>query len=142
LITLANLKGVPDWGRSKWSDTLYHIESSAITVSPEPAAVYLIGQPLAWIIPALEINSPFIQLVPNMPVTDAYFKRARDVVEGRPGKQFAIFESPSPDLVTHAYGGLAKLGLVLDESACNHLVGYLGTARYEYRYCEVKQLEK
>lgn len=141
LITLANLKGVPDWGRSNWSDTVYRVESSAITASPEPAAVYLVGQPLAWIIPALEINTPFIQLAPNMPVTDAYLKRAREVAEGRAGKQFAIFESPSPDLATHAYVSLAKLGLALDESACDRLVGYLGTARYEYRFCEVKRLE-
>jgi hypothetical protein len=139
LITIANLKGTPDWGRSNWSDKLYRVESSVLTASPLPAAVYLVGQPLAWIIPALEINTSFIQLAPNMPVTDAYWKKAKDLVEGRSGKQFVIFESISPDLASRASIGLAKLGLAQDVTACHRLVGYLGSARYEYRFCEVKQ---
>lgn len=141
LITLANLKGAPDWGRSNWTDTVYRVESSLLAASPEPAAVYLVGQPLAWIIPALEINTPFIQLLPNMPVTDAYWRRARNLAEGRAGKQFAIFESPASDFASRASVSLAKLGLTLDESACDRLVGYLGTARHEYRFCEVRRLE-
>ncbi len=139
LITLANLRGVPDWGRSNWGDSVYRVEQSVLTVPPEPAAVYLVGQPLAWIIPALEINSPFIQLLPNMSVTNAYFRRARNLAEGRDGKQYAIFESSSLDLASLASISLAKLGLALDESACHRLVGYLGTARHEYRYCEVRK---
>lgn len=139
LITLSNLKGAPDWGRSNWADKLYRVESSVLTASPVPAAVYLVGQPLGWIIPALEINTPFIQLAPNMSITDAYWKKAKDLVEGRSGKQFMIFESTSPDLASRASIGLAKLGLAQDETACHRLVGYLGTARYEYRFCEVKQ---
>jgi hypothetical protein len=142
MITLVNLKGVPDWGRSNWSDTVYRVDSSAITDYPEPAAVYLVGQPLAWIIPALEINTPFIQLAPNMPVTDAYWKQARAVTDGRVGKQFAIFASPSTDLLVRANVGLVKLRLVLDESTCDRLVGYLGSVRYDYRFCELKGLEE
>lgn len=142
MITIVNLKSVPDWGHSNWSDTVYRIESSAITAYPEPAALYLIGQPLAWIIPALEINTPFIQLAPNMPVTDAYWKKARAVTDGRVGKQFAIFGSPSTELLARANVGLAKLRLVLDESTCDRLIGYLGSARYDYRFCEVNRLEE
>ncbi len=142
MITLANLKGIPDWGRSNWSDSVYRIESSVITTYPEPAVIYLAGQPLAWIIPALEIDTPFIQLASNMPVSEAYWKQARGVADGRIGKQFVIFESLSTDLIARANVGLEQLRLVLDESSCDRLVGYLGTARYIYRVCEVKRLEK
>lgn len=137
LITVANLKGVPDFGRSNWSDKLFRVESSLLTTSPDPAAVYLVGQPLAWIIPALEINSPFIQLVPNMPVTDAYWKKAKNVVNGRSGKKFVIFESLSPDLASRASVSFERLGLAIDESTSRLLVCYLGTARYEYRFYEL-----
>jgi hypothetical protein len=138
-ITFANLKGIPDFGHSNWSDKLYRVESSILTALPEPVAIYLVGQPLAWLIPALDINTPFIQLAPNMSVSEAYWKKARELVGGRSGKQFVIFESTSPDLASRASIGLAKLGLAQDETACHRLVGYFGTARYEYRFCEVKQ---
>lgn len=141
LITIFNLSSPPDWGRSNWSDKLYRVESSVLTASPEPAAIYLVGQPLAWIIPALEIKTPFIQLLPNMLVSDAYWKQANDAVEGRSGKKYAILESSSPDLASRASVGLAKLGFALDESVCHLLVGYLGSARHEYRFCEIKPLD-
>ena len=73
-----------------------------------------------------------------MPVTDAYWRRARELAEGRSGNQFVIFESPSPVLFSSANVNLAKLGLSIDESACNRLVGQLGATRHEYEFCEVK----
>jgi hypothetical protein len=139
MITLFNLKGVPDWGRSGWADQVYRVEPSAMTTSSKPAAIYLVGQPIAWIIPALQIDVPFIQLAPNMPVTDAYWQRAKDIVDGREGKQFVIFESSMPDLVTSGNIGLGKLGFALNISSCDRLVGFIGTTRYEYRFCEVKK---
>lgn len=137
-ITLANLKGAPDWGRSNWADKLYRVESSVLTNSPNPAVLYLVGQPLAWIIPALQIKTPFVQLAPNMPVTEVYWKKAKELARGRSGKQYAIFESSSSDLASRAIIGLKKLGLAVDENTCDHLITYLGSTRYEYRYCEVK----
>ena len=39
MITLFNLKGVPDWGRSGWADQVYRVEPSAMTTSSKPAAI-------------------------------------------------------------------------------------------------------
>jgi hypothetical protein len=40
---------------------LYSIETNGLTVDPEPAAIYLAGQPLAWIVPALDIYTDSAQ---------------------------------------------------------------------------------
>ena len=139
-IILFNLRGVPDWGHSDWSETVYDIESSSLDTLSDPVVVYLAGQPLAWIIPALDINVPFIQLVPNMPVTEAYWMRARDLAGNRKGTQFIIFESLEPDLFSRAQLSLSRLGLTIDQSSFKQLIGYLGTARREYTVYEVNSV--
>jgi len=142
IITLTNLLiGEPDWGHTSWSDSVYRVEPSAISTPPEPAAIYLVGQPLAWIVPALDLHVPVIQLAPNMPVSKAYWQRAKAMVENRPGRRFVIFESTSPALMSRGSTRLAKLGLAPDEGACDRLIGYLGSEKREYRFCGVKPLE-
>lgn len=138
LCTFANLRGVPDWWHSNWSKTLYRIDSSILNSEPKPAAIYLVGQPLGWLVPALDIDTPFIQLAPNMHVSPAYWSKANNILGQRAGKQYAVFESFSPTLVSKSNKTLAKLGLTLDESSCSDLVAYLGTQKYVYRLCEVK----
>jgi hypothetical protein len=36
--------------------------------------------------------------------------------------------------------GLANLGLGVDENICSRMVAYLGAAKFEYRYCEVREV--
>lgn len=139
-ITAVNVRGVPDWGRSAWADSVYHIQQGAGLISPEPAAVYLVGQPLAWIVPALQIKSPFIQLAPNFPMSDVYWQRADALVEDREGRRVVVMESSDLGLESLAKMGLGRLGLAMNESQCGHLTGYLGKAKYEYRFCEVIQV--
>jgi hypothetical protein len=141
IITVANLRGVPDWSHSAWSEAIYHIEANPLSTDPEPAAVYLVGQPLAWIIPALDIKAPFIQIAPNMPVSETYWERAKILTEGRDGKSFLVFESDTPAMMDRAKAGLANLDLALNSTSCAHMQAYLGTAKYEYTYCEVNKAE-
>ncbi|MBT5222953.1 MAG: hypothetical protein HOM15_09090 [Gammaproteobacteria bacterium] len=141
LITFPNLKGAPDWGHSSWSESLYRVEPSALSNSPEPSVVYLVGQPLAWIVPALEINAAFIQLAPNILVSDVYWQRAKRISENRPGKRYVVFESTAPTWLARANKELYRLGLELDKGDCDNLVGYLGMKRHEYQFCGVKFLE-
>ena len=141
MITAFNSQGFPDWGHSAWSEVKYHTEPNMLTAHPEPAAVYLVGQPLAWIIPALGIKSPFIQLLPNFPVTEAYWRRAKILAEGRGNRSFIVFESDTPAGKDSAKTGLKYLGLALNSNNCNLLIAYLGTAKFEYTYCEVNKAE-
>lgn len=137
-ITLVNLRGVPDFGHSAWSENIYHVEPNVLSMAPEPAAVYLAGQPLAWLVPALDIKAPVIQLAPNIPVSEEYWKRAKILVAGRGDRSFLVLESDNPALVDRAKTALAHIGLVMDDNSCNRMTAYLGTAKFEYRYCEVK----
>ena len=140
VLTAVNLGGAPDWRHSDWADRVYRMEPSVFTTQPEPAAVYLAGQPIAWIVPALDIQSPFIQIVPNMPVSDAYWQRARMLAAGRSGKRYLVFETDNPAVVERAHTNLARLGLTLLDDSCKVLAGYVGSGRIEYRFCEVKEV--
>jgi len=50
-------------------------------MAPEPAVVYLAGQAIAWIVPAMDIQTPFIQIAPNFFVPEAYWQRAKMLAE-------------------------------------------------------------
>jgi hypothetical protein len=141
VLTLVNLRGVPDWGHSGWAETVYHIEADVLQTGPEPAAIYLAGQPLAWIVPALDIRSPFIQITPNMSVSDAYWQRAKILTEGRPGRRYVVYESDDAVMQHRAREALAKLGLSVDGESCSHIEASLGTAGFEYRFCELENTE-
>jgi len=141
LLTLVNLRDIPDWGHAGWARTVYRIEAHTLQSDPEPAAVYLAGQPLAWIVPALDIRSPFIQLTPNMFVSDAYWQRARILTADRPGKRYIVYESDDPSIAQKAREALANLGLGVDDKSCGHIEAFLGTTGFEYRICELEKAE-
>jgi len=141
LLTIVNLRGTPDWGHAEWADTVYRVEASELSAVPEPAAIYLAGQPLAWIAPALDIHSPFIQIVPNMSVSEAYWQRAKILTAERSGKRFVVFESDDPVILHRAREALVRLDLSVDENSCGHINAFLGKAKSEYRYCELRNME-
>lgn len=141
LLTAVNLDGRPDWGHTNWADTVYRMEAKDLVADPEPAAVYLAGQPLAWLVPALDIQTPFIQIVPNMSVSEAYWQRAKILAAGRSGKSFVIYESDDPVILHRAQVALEKLDLSVDDNSCSHINAYLGTAKSEYRLCELGNTE-
>ena len=59
--------------------------------------------PLAWLVPTLDIQTPFILVVPNKSVSEAYWQRAKILTASRRGKSFVNLEiwsqnSASPTL--------------------------------------------
>lgn len=141
LLTIVNLRGTPDWGHSEWSETVYSVEAGKFTELPEPAAIYLVGQPLAWLIPALDIQTPFIQIVPNMSVSEAYWQRAKMLTADRKGRSFVIYESEDPAILHRSQEALARLELSVDDTNCGLINASLGKGRSEYRFCELRQAE-
>jgi hypothetical protein len=141
ILTAVNLPGAPSWGRSDWSDTLYSIEPGRLDTGPEPAVVYLAGIPMAWIIPALDIQTPFIQIVPNFSVSEVYWQRAKMLAADRVGKSFVVFLSDNEHVATRAAHAMVNLGISVDESTCDSIVAYLGSAKSEYRFCEIRVTE-
>ena len=142
VLTLFNIRGVPDWGHSEWADEVYRLEESRLTDKPEPAAIYLAGQPLAWLVPALDIQTPFIQIVPNMSVSEAYWQRAKILTANRRGASFVVFESDNQAVNERAHAALLKLGLSVDNDSCGQLNAFLGKTGSDYRFCELKATEQ
>ncbi len=142
LMTAVNLPGAAEWGRADWADTVYRVEPSELTTGPEPAVVYLAGQPIAWIVPALDIRTPFIQIAPNFSTSEAYWQRAKMLAEGRTGKSFVVFESDREEVTMRAAHEMMKLGVSVDENTCGYIVAYLGASKTEYRYCETRKTEQ
>jgi hypothetical protein len=140
-LLLQEERGAPDWGHSEWAETVYSIEANGLTVDPEPAAIYLAGQPLAWIVPALDIETPFIQIVSNMWLSEAYWQRAKILTANRSGKSFVVYESDDPVTWRRSSAALEKLGLSVDDKSCGHIGAFLGKARSEYRFCELRNTE-
>ena len=139
VITAVNVRGAPDYGHSEWAENVYHIDKHVLSSDPVPAAIYLSGQPLAWIIPALNIRAPFIQLSPNIVLSDTYWQHAKSLTAGREGKSYLVLESDTFEIAENSKIGLVKLGLILDKDSCGWLVGYVGAAKHSYKYCEVKK---
>ena len=138
-ITVFNLSGgIPDWRHAEWADQVYRVEPGRLSEPPEPAVVYLAGLPLAWIVPALDIDAPFVQLLPQLPPPDAYWRRANVLVEGRQGERFVVLATQDDALMEDTASSLKNLGLRMNCGADRFLVGYLGASRFEYKYCEVE----
>lgn len=140
VVTAINLDGAPDWGHSSWAKTVFQIENDSQLSGPGLSAVYLAGQPLAWIVPSVRVDAPVVQLVPNIRTTEAYWHRAKELVSGREGRSVIVFESTGPRLVSLATDRLAKLGLMVNEDQCDRLVGYVGKLKHEYRTCELRRM--
>ncbi|MEE8342324.1 MAG: hypothetical protein V3R51_00850, partial [Gammaproteobacteria bacterium] len=137
-ITIINLRGVLDYGHSAWTDQVYRADARELK-KPGPAAVILAGQPLAWIIPALDIRVPFIQVAPNFPVSEAYWLLARTMLYSRSGKIYIVRELDNPSIVKRTDSGLDNIGLAVDSNTCKVMNAYLGTTKFQYSYCELKK---
>lgn len=142
VLTLVNMRGVPDWGHSDWADKVYSLDTGRLSSKPEPAVIYLAGQPLAWLVPALDLQAPFIQIVPNMSVSEAYWQRAKILTANRRGASFVVFESDNTAVNERAHAALLKLGLSVDDDNCDQLNAYLGKTRFDYRFCELRTTEQ
>jgi len=152
-VTWINSSGAADWGRAGWSEQIYKTE---IPVGfAEANKIVLVGQPLAWLIPAFNVTRPFIQIAPNYLVSATYVNRVRDLVidDGRLG----IIYSPNirdigaeipADLIQQyfpqeieisAEGPVTILQLFLEmgveDFACEPFTANLGQTDYNFQFC-------
>lgn len=138
VLGLSNVKGRVDWSHAPWSETVYAIEPNLAIQSDATKVVYLVGQPIAWLIPALNISASFIQIKPNMDMTPAYWAKVRTLSQISNGKAFVIVESSTDEDKIATETGLANLGLELDEGTCDMLHASMGAKSYAYKFCQVR----
>lgn len=143
LVTVFNINGVPNWWHSGWGKKAFHIETSWAQRG-RVDSVILISQPVGWIVPALDMKVPFVQIMPNVvdlpnffPVNDVYFKRAKSMIRG---KVLVIFQQEwiSAQRADHLLG---KYGLVLRRDACTQETGYIGTRAILFTFCPAEKIK-
>ena len=129
-ITVFNLSGgIPNWRHAEWADQVYRVEPGRLSETPEPAVVYLAGLRLTWIVPARDIDAPFVQLLPQIPPSDAYWRRANALMEGRQAERFVVLATQDDALMEDTASSLENLGLRMNCGADRFLVGYLGASQ-------------
>jgi hypothetical protein len=136
LMTIINVKNVPDWGHAPWDRQVFHVGPQDMQ-KPETSVVFLAGGPLAWLAPALNINARFIQLTSNMSFSDAYWQRVRTSISD--GDFYIIFEADKYSGSDRAKQSLHQLGLFIDKNNCKVMDAYIGAAMIKYNYCKVLQ---
>jgi len=139
LAAVFNIHGMPSWGRSSWSKNFFRFQPTGI-LKKKIDAVILIGQPLAWIVPALDIKAPFIQIMPNFSVTPAYWQRAKSILNNsHRGKILAIYD-PLILSTQEAVKRLKIIDFILIDNNCTDETGYIGKQKLMYRMCPVEPI--
>ena len=136
LMTIINVKNVTDWGHAPWDSQVFHVGPQDMQ-KPETSVVFLAGQPLAWLAPALNINARFIQLMPNFSVSDAYWRRAQSFISGL--DYYVILGRENPSVIDQANERLRKLGLFFNRNTCKTMDAYIGATVIQYKYCKVQK---
>jgi hypothetical protein len=129
-----NLHGIVDWGHSPMRESFYSIPDIPELQQKTVGSIILIGQPLAWIIPALDIKIPFVQISPNFPVSESYWLKARGIISDYGKNSVIIFDkSVVTDNVVDS--SLLKVGIVLERELCRNEDFYFGKQKNTYEVC-------
>lgn len=134
LLTLLNWSGDPDWGRGGWRSEPYSIERPADIDRVD--MVLLAGQPLGWLVPALDLPIPFLQVLPNFyTVHSAY--GATLMARMRQAETIRVVFDAQANSLDQLAEFAAVNGYVLQQANCQPLAAFLGGAAFTYQYCPV-----
>jgi len=132
--TLFNINGIPDWGHSNWGAKVYRMENTWVQ-KEKIDLVLLMDKPLAWVVPALDIQAPFAQVVPGFSVNASYANRVKSMISKvRQGKILVIFQ-PWVISLDKVNDVLKAYNLVLTMNNCFVKKVYLGTEPFYFVFC-------
>jgi len=140
-VTIFNLNGVANWGHSNWSSKVYRIETTWAQKGKIDAVV-LIDRPLAWLIPALDLKVPFIQIRPDYPVNKAYYQRAQSILNSSANGKILVIFQPWVVSLDEAGDMLGKYDLYLKKGSCSLEKGYIGTKEIFFMFCPAERISK
>lgn len=75
--------------RAEWAPQS-HVVQAPVIEHPSSTTVLVLGAPLAWVIPSFPPELAFVSLAGSFPESDAYEKRARQIMQSRGGPIYAI----------------------------------------------------
>lgn len=134
IISAVNLRGVPDWGRSDWRVPFYGVEKPEDL--SDDMVVILMGQPLAWLVPAIRNEAVFIQGNPNFIPGQAYIERAVERMTAAQGVRLVYDPAVTDASLTGQKLALFDLGF--DPQNCRPLSAHIGSHDFDYRYCVLR----
>jgi hypothetical protein len=116
-----------DWGHLPWTSRLVEVSAPPIS-DPATAAVLLMGQPIAYVVPSLPSAAAVIDL--DMAYwyggnRDAWARLIRERLASRSGRLYAIMFA---DKVSEMAQAAAPFGLTLDATRCRPLPTNLPSA--------------
>jgi hypothetical protein len=120
-----------------WAKPYFQVNMPELT-NPEPKAVFLAMQPLAWIIPILNTNATYIQLNPNFPVSNAYWLRAKNILANRNGKTYLVYEAAEAESqIQSSKKALKNINLAVNMESCKSIDAFISSKNFKYGYCEL-----
>ena len=133
LLAIHNVKKAPDWGHAAWAPQPVAVVKPAD--AGEMGAVLLMGQPLAWLVPAFDLPVPFIQLLPNFHVGPSYQRAISDRIDG--SRPLSVIFDPAVHGFEQTAQQLAQSNYQLAQQDCEDLKASMGQTSFTYHYCRV-----
>jgi hypothetical protein len=124
--------------RTPWTEPVFQVNMPELK-NIEPKAVFFAAQPLAWIIPILDTQAPYIQITPNFPTSNTYWSKAKDILANRNGKMYFIYEIELSDsqLPSSTLTLKNNLNLVVNMESCKVADASISSKSFKYGYCEI-----
>lgn len=134
LLSVHNMNKAPDWGHAPWSAD--YVAVTMPTDIESIGTVALIGQPLAWLVPAFNLQIPFLQIEPNISVHDSRYGeelvRRIDL-----NKEIRVVFDPAVYSIEQVVIRIKQGRFSLLPTACEPLQAYMGGQLFTYQYCRV-----
>ena len=141
------------WGRAGWSEQVYRVQKPE--GFDQADRIFLVSQPLAWLVPAFDSPKPFIQLAPNFPVSAAYIEKVNEQLSSSsnygiifnpltipidveiPDSDIEEFFPPEVEIDLQASNTVLQLffDLEIDDVECETFTGSFGLTEFEYGFC-------
>lgn len=134
LLSVHNVNKAPDWGHAPWSADYVAVATPADINSV--GTIALMGQPLAWLVPAFNLDIPFLQIEPNISVHDSrYGEELLQRID--PNRDMRVVFDPAVYSFEQVSQRIAQGRFSLLPSACEPLQAWMGGQPFAYQYCSV-----
>lgn len=130
VLSAHNVRKTPDWGHAPWGKVYAAVDMPDDINSV--GTIALMGQPLAWLVPAFDLPVPFVQLDPNFGVRDARYGQElmRRIDQG---KGVGVVFDPKLYTIDQVAQRAAQYRFRL--SGCELLRAWMGGRQFDYQYC-------
>ena len=133
LLAIHNVKKAPNWGHAAWTSPPLAVVKPAD--AGEVGTVLLMGQPLAWLVPAFDLPVPFLQIMPNFNTGPAYARTILERIDT--SRPIRVIYDPVVYSFEQTAQRIAEINQTLAPQGCEDLQASMGGTTFTYRNCLV-----